>query len=419
MTWTHWNASRADWEHLTALVQMPKVAATEKAFALWFSGADGMATWGSPGYGDSSEAQDQLRNVMQLRATRHGAFAAILANGSVVTWGDPERGGDCSAVQGQLRNVQKIQSTESAFAAIIVNGSVVAWGQPESCDCFTIQDQLRNVRQIQATDHAFAALLANGSVVTWGDPDDGGDCSAVQGQLKSVHQIQAADSAFAAILADGSVVASGDPDGGGDCLQVRDLLRNVKLIQCTAAGAFAVVLADGSVITWGNPNKGGDCSAVQDQLRNVQQIQATARSFAAILADRSVVSWGHGSFGGLAVTSARSAQERVVTVVGSGRTWFAFCDPCTKQLLPPLQGGATYKTYIRIQFPITLSHTYVYSSISPVNHIVVWGSPSCDIAIDGKQPSTGGLSSVFEGASVGVSRRVTTDSAIQDAQKHI
>ena len=143
------SAGLRDGDRLTAVVQMPKVAATNTAFALWFSGADGIATWGSSrSGGDSSEVQGQLRHVKQVRATRHGAFAAfaaILADGSVVTWGDRKRGGDCSAVQ----------------------------------------DQLRNVQQIQATDTAFAAILANGSVVTWGNPDDGGDCSAVQGQLKT------------------------------------------------------------------------------------------------------------------------------------------------------------------------------------------------------------------------------------------
>ena len=36
------------------------------------------------------------------------AFAAILANGSVVTWGGPEGGGDSRAVQDRLRNVQQI-----------------------------------------------------------------------------------------------------------------------------------------------------------------------------------------------------------------------------------------------------------------------------------------------------------------------
>ena len=60
-------------------------------------------TWGSADHGgDSSAVQDQLQNVQQIQAS-HDAFAAILADGSVVTWGDVDSGGDCSAVQDQLR----------------------------------------------------------------------------------------------------------------------------------------------------------------------------------------------------------------------------------------------------------------------------------------------------------------------------
>lgn len=82
--------------------------------------------------------------MQQLQAARHGGFAALLADGTVITWGDAARGGDSSKVQ----------------------------------------KQLRNVKEIQGTDYAFAAILADGSVVTWGDPGSGGDCSAVQDELQ-------------------------------------------------------------------------------------------------------------------------------------------------------------------------------------------------------------------------------------------
>ena len=58
-----------------------------------------------------------LKNVQQIQATGW-AFAAILADGSVVAWGLPAYGGDSSAVQDQLKNVQQIQATRGAFAAI-------------------------------------------------------------------------------------------------------------------------------------------------------------------------------------------------------------------------------------------------------------------------------------------------------------
>eukprot|EP00435_Cladocopium_sp_Y103_P046371 s1557_g13.t1 len=334
-----------DGEHLTAVAQQPKVAASGRAFALWCVGGNQVVTWGKEDQGgDSSTVQDQLRNVQQIQAT-HFAFAAILADGSVVTWGDPRRGGDCLAVQDQLRNVQQIQATGGAFAAILADGSVVTWGDPDyigdcsavqdqlvnvqhiqaACgglrlggfaailadgsvvtwgnpdrggNCSAVQDQLRNVQEIQSTSFAFAAILADGSAAAWGNPRYGGDCSAVQDQLVNVQHIQATSFAFAAVLADGSVVAWGHQVLGGDCSKVQDQLRNVQQIQATKYGAFAVILADGSVVTWGDPRRGGDCSAVQDQLRNVQQIQATESAFAAILADGSVVAWGDPNNGG-------------------------------------------------------------------------------------------------------------------------
>ena len=86
--------------------------------------------------GDSSEVRYQLKGVQQIQAAALGAFAAILADGSVVTWGAAGFGGDSLAVRDQLKWVcsrfklllwQQIQATNSAFAAILA-GSVVSWG---------------------------------------------------------------------------------------------------------------------------------------------------------------------------------------------------------------------------------------------------------------------------------------------------
>ena len=103
--------------------------------------------------------------------------------------------------------MQQIQATVGAFAAILADGSVVIWGCGDfGGDSSAVQDQLRVVQQIQARNHAFAAILADESVVTWGHPVHGGGSSAVRDQLRGVQQIQATVAAFAAILADGSVV---------------------------------------------------------------------------------------------------------------------------------------------------------------------------------------------------------------------
>ena len=76
-----------------------------------------------------------------------GAFAAILESGAVVTWGDPGSVGDSSQVQEQLRNVQHIQSTRiDACAAILKSGAVVTWVDPEyGGDSSQVQEKLRKV----------------------------------------------------------------------------------------------------------------------------------------------------------------------------------------------------------------------------------------------------------------------------------
>ena len=96
------------------------------------------------------------------------AFAAKMADGSVVTWGDARKGGDSSSVLAELKQ------------------------QP--------------VNTIYSTSNAFAAKMADGSVVTWGDAECGGDSSSVSAELKqqAVDTIYSTGAAFAAKMADGS-----------------------------------------------------------------------------------------------------------------------------------------------------------------------------------------------------------------------
>ena len=310
-----------DGDHLTAIAVEAKLAATARAFALFCPGGDRVVTWGDPEYGaDNPEVQDQLKGVWRIQATFGGAFAAILADGSVVTWGYPDFGGDSSKAQDQLKGVRQIESSDAVFAAILADGSVVTWGEPaEGGDSSEVQDQLKGVQQVQATYTAFAAILADGSVVTWGDPDFGGDSSEVQDQLKDVQQVQATNRAFAAIAADGSVVTWGNPDYGGDSSEVQDQLKDVQQVQASYH-AFAAILANGSVVTWGNPDYGADSSEVQDRLKDVQQVQATYRAFAAILADGSVVTWGNSDYGG----DSSEVQDQLKDVQQVQATYGAF-----------------------------------------------------------------------------------------------
>ena len=125
-------------DHLSAIVCQTKVTATSAAFALWCAGGDRIITWGNPKFGGDSSAVKDLRGVQTVQGTAMfkavndfilgGAFAAILADGSLVTWGNPNSGGDSSAVQDRIRNVQKVLATVGAFAAILADRSVVTWG---------------------------------------------------------------------------------------------------------------------------------------------------------------------------------------------------------------------------------------------------------------------------------------------------
>jgi hypothetical protein len=61
-------------DSITALALKARVAATDWAFALWCRDGSGV-TWGHLNLGgDSSEIQDQLRNVSEVQATE-SAFA--------------------------------------------------------------------------------------------------------------------------------------------------------------------------------------------------------------------------------------------------------------------------------------------------------------------------------------------------------
>ena len=84
--------------------------------------------------------------MQQFQVTREGAFAAIIGDGSVVTWGSFYGGGDSSSVQHQLKDVLQIQASKRAFAAILRDGSVVTWGHRHyGSESSSVHDQLRTV----------------------------------------------------------------------------------------------------------------------------------------------------------------------------------------------------------------------------------------------------------------------------------
>lgn len=54
-------------------------------------------------------------------------------DGTVATWGHELAGGDSSEVRDRLRQVNLLHATESAFAAALADGSLVTWGDDGRC----------------------------------------------------------------------------------------------------------------------------------------------------------------------------------------------------------------------------------------------------------------------------------------------
>ncbi|OLP99508.1 Thioredoxin reductase [Symbiodinium microadriaticum] len=210
-----------------------------------------VVAWGEDG---RHEMWEQLRNVCDIQATE-SAFAALSA-GSVVAFGHPLYGGVLDERLHGPHKVQQIYSTDGAFAALVADGSVVAWGDALSGGDVNVpqpvNEQLHDVQSIVASAAAFAALRADHTVVTWGCPELGGDSSAVKEQLRDVTQVCATAMSFAALRADGSVVTWGNSHFGGSCRAVQGQLRDVQHLGASA-NAFVALLADGSLVAWGDP----------------------------------------------------------------------------------------------------------------------------------------------------------------------
>eukprot|EP00913_Durusdinium_trenchii_P000247 g224.t1 len=128
-------AQLCDGETLTAIQQLPQLARTAKAFALWCAGGGALA-WGAPDFGGrpSRAVQELLQEgpaVQEIRATE-AAFCALLADGRVVTWGDAAFGGDSREAQELAAGrVRQIGANSRAFVGILADGRAVtaAWSK--------------------------------------------------------------------------------------------------------------------------------------------------------------------------------------------------------------------------------------------------------------------------------------------------
>ena len=105
------------------LIDVQQVQSTFGAFAATLGNGQ-VVTWGDPSGGGQKPYDDQPKKVKDIQSTDH-AFAAICTDRTVLTWGDERCGGDSSEVQDQLRQVCQIRGAAGgAFAAILENGGV-------------------------------------------------------------------------------------------------------------------------------------------------------------------------------------------------------------------------------------------------------------------------------------------------------
>ena len=178
--------------------------------------------------------------------------------------------------------MQKIQATDCAFAAILADGSVIAWGKADhGGDSLQVKDQLRNVHDVQVTSSAFAAIVADDRLLRGaincrvGTPGQSvttsGMCSRFRPQVAHLrHFWQTVLLFLGAIHPMVTALQSKMRSGvsGSFRLPIAPLLRSGQM-DLLSHGDPQVLVAGG-----------------------VQQIQATWSTFAAILSDGSVVTWG-------------------------------------------------------------------------------------------------------------------------------
>eukprot|EP00435_Cladocopium_sp_Y103_P074092 s88_g46.t1 len=76
-------------------------------------------------------ADGKLLDLPVLHLEPNGfAFAALLADGSVVAWGNPYYGGNCQKVQEELQDILCLKGSSRAFTAVRSDGVLVSWGDP-------------------------------------------------------------------------------------------------------------------------------------------------------------------------------------------------------------------------------------------------------------------------------------------------
>ena len=310
------------------------ISATGSAFAALM--ADGtVVAWGNKSSGgDASKVKDKLTDIIKVVGNEY-AFAALKENGSVVTWGQERYGGDgqlWSRVGGrkikdinpELQDVKDIIPSFIGFAALKKDGSVVAWGAGEYLDTAPLRNQLTQVKEVVGNGHAFAALKEDETIFAWGSDDNNYRFDSVKSQLRGVKKIYNTVSAFGALKKDGSFITWGKSDLGGNSSSAHLPLTHIKEV-FVVDRAFAVLREDGRLTAWGDSKAGGRISSIQDQLVDIKKVFVSGDTFprfsyggafGVLKEDRSVITWGHHLDGGRSGV-VRDELYDIVGVLGS------------------------------------------------------------------------------------------------------
>ena len=102
-----------------------------------------------------------IREVVSTSA----AFAALLADGSVMTWGVEDFGGDSSLVAKDLYDIEYLAGSFSAFAAVRKDSRVFIWGGADSIG--PTPKTILNVKSLHGCGRGFVCLHSDDSVTIW------------------------------------------------------------------------------------------------------------------------------------------------------------------------------------------------------------------------------------------------------------
>ncbi|WP_157122778.1 RCC1 domain-containing protein [Pandoraea oxalativorans] len=213
----------------------------------------GLIAWGSEANGGKlSDEAAVARNIAEIAASTHGAFAVITTERKVMAWGREPYGGEVPEAIELIDDIVEVVANTKVFCARRANGKVVTWGgtAPTDNHGYPLPNELalEEFIQVTASSTAFAGLKRDGTVLTWGDPARGGDSSAVQAKLVDIRAVYANSQGFTAIPARGGAVTWGVAAGGGSPTLIQQNLLDQNLRYDAEGSAVAAASPQGAAL---------------------------------------------------------------------------------------------------------------------------------------------------------------------------